>query len=339
MRSFNHTLILGALILCLLSSCGTIHQFPDENAVDPTAINTIEVELQIRAKDIIERDVTDGVNQSIQSDQTLRIIVEVYKLDNLRECLERKEILTNQSNPEAVSSKVTFLLASTQYRFMVWGDYVNTQQPGDQYYATTSNLRSIKIIEPMMTNSDHLDCFSGTYDLDLAPYRDKWDFSLPISITLERPIAKYMLITTDVEKFISQMQANSNAPSLSTLSQYRVKVIYSGYMINGFDTNSNEPNDAQEGFEYFATFQLLNTKEALIGFDYQFLNGHESSIPVSLQIFDEKGVVINEVNDVIVPLTRGDISIVKSDFLTRDYTPGIGIDPGFEGEIKINIPD
>ena len=29
----------------------------------------------------------------------------------------------------------------------------------------------------------------------------------------------------------------------------------------------------------------------------------------------------------------------RDEFLTRDYAPGIGINPGFDGEIDIVIPD
>ncbi|WP_418175779.1 DUF6562 domain-containing protein [Alistipes putredinis] len=30
---------------------------------------------------------------------------------------------------------------------------------------------------------------------------------------------------------------------------------------------------------------------------------------------------------------------MRDEFLTRDYAPGIGIDPGFDGDINITIPD
>lgn len=40
-----------------------------------------------------------------------------------------------------------------------------------------------------------------------------------------------------------------------------------------------------------------------------------------------------------MPIVRGKLTTVRDEFLTRDYAPGIGIDPGFDGEIDIVIPD
>ena len=76
-----------------------------------------------------------------------------------------------------------------------------------------------------------------------------------------------------------------------------------------------------------------------MGSDYIFVNGSESAVTVNLSIRDDKGNVLNEVSGINVPIVRGKLTTIRDEFLTKSYTPGIGIDTDFEGEINIVIPD
>ena len=60
---------------------------------------------------------------------------------------------------------------------------------------------------------------------------------------------------------------------------------------------------------------------------------------MNLNISDAQGNVINEVQGIQVPIVRGKLTSVRDEFLTRSFTPGIGIDPGFDGEINVVIPE
>ena len=73
--------------------------------------------------------------------------------------------------------------------------------------------------------------------------------------------------------------------------------------------------------------------------DYIFVNGSESAVKVNLTIRDGEGNLLNEIGDIDVPIVRGKLTTIRDEFLTRDYAPGIGINPGFDGEIDIVIPD
>ena len=48
---------------------------------------------------------------------------------------------------------------------------------------------------------------------------------------------------------------------------------------------------------------------------------------------------LNRIEGIDVPIVRGKLTTIRDEFLTRDYAPGIGIDPGFDGDINITIPD
>ena len=74
-----------------------------------------------------------------------------------------------------------------------------------------------------------------------------------------------------------------------------------------------------------------------MGFDYVFVNGESSSVNLSVEIVDKNGMTVNRVDNIVVPIYRGKQTIVRDKFFTREYNPGIGIDPGFDGEFNVYV--
>ena len=114
---------------------------------------------------------------------------------------------------------------------------------------------------------------------------------------------------------------------------------YAGYFPSGFNAYTNKPNDARTGMSFGCSMRPLSDKEAHLASDYIFVNGSESAVKVNLTIRDGEGNLLNEIGDIDVPIVRGKLTTIRDEFLTRDYAPGIGINPGFDGEIDIVIPD
>ena len=83
---------------------------------------------------------------------------------------------------------------------------------------------------------------------------------------------------------------------------------------------------------------LLPNNEACLAFDYVLVNGTESSVTLEMVICNEKGQEVNRVGGVEVPVRRNRITTVRDAFLTREFAPGIGINPGFDGEINVVVP-
>lgn len=128
----------------------------------------------------------------------------------------------------------------------------------------------------------------------------------------------------------------SQTPDLSTI---RVQVDYAGYFPSGFNAYTNKPNDARTGMWFECNMTPLTNKEAHLASDYIFVNGSESAVKVDLTIRDSEGNLLNRIEGIDVPIVRGKLTTIRDEFLTRDYAPGIGIDPGFDGDINITIPD
>ena len=64
----------------------------------------------------------------------------------------------------------------------------------------------------------------------------------------------------------------------------------------------------------------------------------ESSVTLEMVICNEKGTG-ESCHGVEVPVRRNRITTVRDAFLTREFAPSIGINPGFDGEINVVVPD
>ncbi len=229
-------------------------------------------------------------------------------------------------------------------------DYVDNGSVDDKYY-TIPSLSSISV--PAAGNyigdEDHKDTYVARQEIDLKAHRDRWNETVDVTVTLQRPMAKIEFIATDIDKFLDELAARhseitgsvaddllSQTPDLSTI---RVQVDYAGYFPSGFNAYTNKPNDARTGMWFECNMTPLTNKEAHLASDYIFVNGSESAVKVDLTIRDSEGNLLNRIEGIDVPIVRGKLTTIRDEFLTRDYAPGIGIDPGFDGDINITIPD
>lgn len=86
-------------------------------------------------------------------------------------------------------------------------------------------------------------------------------------------------------------------------------------------------------FVSVARFVLWIIKDnAELGFDYVFVNGHESSVTVSVEIYDRDGTLLSRSQPISVPLVRNKVTIVRGKFLTVKAEGGVSIDADFDGE-------
>ena len=120
---------------------------------------------------------------------------------------------------------------------------------------------------------------------------------------------------------------------------HQIHFIYNGYLPTGFNVLTQKLNDSQTGYHFDSTpTWIKGTPDARMGFDYIFVNGEQSSVTVSVEIVSKKdGTVVNRADGIVVPTYRGKETVVRDKFFTRDYAPGIGINPEFEGEFNIYV--
>ena len=347
-----------AYIFCLfllLAGCDNlILELPEGEGVDPSLVN---FNLNLAVDPAMEPYVPSGKASDSEGNVTehdVRWIVEIFR-DEIDGEPESSCVLTCDPAPDGNHRyNTSFDVHAGKYVIVAWADYVDDGSVADKYY-NVSSLSQISIAAPedYIGNEEHKDTYVAVEEVDLTGYRDKWNSTADHSITLQRPMAKIEFITTDVEKMLdnlaklynsSRHDANARLsdallsanPDLGTIE---IKVEYAGYLPSGFNVYTDKPNDAVLGMSFSSSLEQLSDEEARLGSDYVFVNGNESAVMVNLVISDNEGNLINRVAGIEVPIARGKLTTVKDEFLTKDYAPGIGIDPGFDGEIDIVIPE
>ncbi|MBR2060526.1 MAG: hypothetical protein IJ979_01170, partial [Tidjanibacter sp.] len=78
--------------------------------------------------------------------------------------------------------------------------------------------------------------------------------------------------------------------------------------------------------------------EAELGFDYVFVNGHQSWVNVSIAVYDEEGVKVSSTNPIEVPIVRSKLTTVRHTFLTSMTSEGVTVHPDFDGDHPYVVP-
>lgn len=338
-------------VLWLAGCDSTVLEFPDDaGGVDPSLVH---VNLNLSVDPSIEPFAPAGRSEGAAAEHDVRWMVEVFR-DEIDGEPEFDALLTCDPADDGQHATSTALdLHAGKYIVVAWADYVDDGSTADKYYSVPS-LDRITIAEAgdYLGDEEHKDTYVAVEEVDLTGYHDQWNAEVAHAVTLERPMAKIEFITTDVDKLLADLEearsgrASSRVPLSDNLlsdnpdlNALRVTVEYAGYLPSGFNVYTNKPNDAVQGMSFTCSLTRLSGNEARLGSDYIFVNGNESAVTVNLVIRDDAGNLVNRVDGINVPIARGKLTTIRDEFLTKDYAPGIGIDPDFEGEIDIVIPD
>ncbi len=335
------------VILWATSCDSSIMEYPEDGGVDPTKVQvvlTFAVDPSLEPYSKAE----GAVSSDEASTHDVRWIVEIFRDAIEGEPVERRVLSVDPALDGNHTMEATFDLHAAKYRVVAWMDYVDDGSTEDKYYAVSS-LSSIRIpeTEDYIGDEDHKDTYVGNQELDLTAYRDQWGQTVAQTIMLERPMAKIEFVTTDLDKLFDELTSQtasgrmvgSRPVTRADLASWQVSVEYDGYFPSGFNAYTNKPNDAREGVSFTSSMTALSEQEARFGSDYIFVNGSESKVYVNLTFRDDQGQVMNQVRGIEVPIVRGQLTQIRDEFLTQNFAPGIGIDPGFDGEIDFVIPD
>lgn len=346
MQRVLHRMLLWLAVL-LPAACTTVHEFPIEAPEVPDIEVTLDIETSIGDITIVEDTADHSFSvypQVFGSDYELRLVAEVYNSSNQ---LVTRVIHPLYTQNDTMSQSITLNLPPKQYYVMLWREYIRKSNPQQaMYYLTDNGLRSVTMLNANVGDRDEMDCCFGKAALELGRYVGQRDVHITIPVTLKRPVAKYILITNDIDRHTEKLLrtvANVDdavyAQTRAIINRYACKVIYQGNTLYGFDCYTGKPNDAKAGMFFDAQVELINDHEARIAFSYPFAFIEGDIIHAGLQIFDEAGNKIQEVPDVTIPVVQGKLTVIKSDFLTHEYPQGIVINQDFDGQFDITLPD
>lgn len=357
---------LCALIITLTAFCsGCVHEFPKEEI--PAGDGKVEVILDMHLvlgsmplyQVVQVGPDADPATRASSKDLDFRYIIDIYdaadtKRNRASTRVPSERITLNVPASEVkIDQSVSLRLKPGDYDILVWGDYVGTGSDTDLYY-NTADLSAITVIAEKdgehQGNSDDRQAFRGMTSVAISEADLLPDMAaagpkvIHLKSDLLRPMARFVFISTDVEDFLTRMRSESPAvngvPSNrpAQLSDYRIKVIYTGYMPFIFNAYIDKPTDSRQGQWFYGSLKRIDTNSATLGFDYMFVNGKEAGVQLGLEIYSaHTGKLIGSTGTITAPLMRGKTTEIRGRFLTAQAQDGVGIDPGFDGEFNIEI--
>ena len=152
---------------------------------------------------------------------------------------------------------------------------------------------------------------------------------------MERPLARYRLVSTDAAAYRNLIAHGEDLPPIEDL---RVGVTYEGFFPTGFNVAAGASNDAlNTGVGYASVPVAAEGDEWQVGADFVLTNGGESSVTVTVRMTDARtGEAVAIVEHVRIPYRRGHLTTVTGHFLTAGKTTGgVEVDTEWDGEIVI----
>lgn len=323
------------LLVTLLSAC--VHEFPTVEEESPIDIQLL-VSVSSGEMTLYQ---TIGFNRS-QSGQPAfrRYIVEAYRNAENRSSLDTQPVcraIAYQPADETESITIPLSLYADQYRIAVWMDYVDSPGATNPFYQTDLlSATHLPLPEAYVGDTDTKDCCAGVAEVDLVSRREQGETHIVIPCPLERPLAKFMFIATDIDHYITRVMSRSGrVVTRSDIDNYTARIVYTGFLPNGFNVLTNKPNDSALGYGCTTKVRNLENGEVCLGFDYVLINTHDAAVEAAIVIYDEEGVEVNQSPTVRIPLRRNGLTEIRDEFFTIENSKGISINPEFLGEYNI----
>lgn len=350
---FSSSAALVACALLCITSCA-VHEWPEQSPAD--VIVNLDFDTQLPQYKVLNEEGTRASHDG--RDYDIRYTIAAYRLLQDGSYAEEPFLLKVFSKDEIDELNATFRFSIYEgsYRFYVWTDFVLAGTQSDYFYNTT-NFRRISLQGTHEGNNDFRDAFSGSADLKVIRLGSK-ETPSTVTVQMRRPLAKFEFITTDLQEFITKTieamirkeEAEAAAKAGETksegdtktpvvdLEKYTVVFFYSGYMPNAYNMMEGKPCDSATGVKFSSAISAIDNHDARLGFDYVFVNGEESSVMVTVALYDEEGTQLSISRQIEVPIKRSMLTTVRGSFLMQNTGGGVAIDPGFEDEFNIYIP-
>lgn len=343
MRKLRYaSMILGGW-LSLLSLSGCVHEFPEEAGPDNAAVKCyIHLRYDLGSMPLLTTvpyNENGAKTRSATSDLDFRYLVRIMDDDDTgsRTAVSRgvvEEICVSVPAPaegESVDRTFEVSLPAGRYSVVAWSDFVDAGSTADKYYQT-DDMRYITIMtgadgtHPGATEARQAFRGGATADIPAAGQERRVD----IYVDMERPMAKFRFIATDVNEFLSRRSRG--------IDDYYAVVNYPTYMPHVFNARLDRPTDSRQGQSFRSEIVTLSDGVAALGFDYVFVNHNDASVQLSIDIYERAtNRRMSSSNVVTAPLRRNHVTEIRGRFFTTDAQGGVGVNPGFNGEYNVEI--
>lgn len=341
-KALNRHLRVGAALLILPMLGGCVHEWPDTDATqrrvrlhfyyDPPTDFWDQHEMVVNRSDL--PPFTDRYHIKVYREGDKDKFFPVAEYDFTRGDNMRRDFTTGIDLPPG------------DYELFAWSDWAGAES-AKSFFFDTSDFSNIIYSEPYNGNNELRDAFRGEAKIHVDNPIDA-GYDVLVEVPLERPLARYEFISTDLREFIKGEETRGMLSFITRgpedkpvrvpdFSGYRIKMIYTGYMPSTYNNITDKPTDSRTGMSYDAEIKMVDEDHARLGFDYVLVNGKESSVAVALQVYDPTGELIAQTNTINVETKRNRNTSVYGRFLTSKASGGVGINPDYDGDFNIEI--
>ena len=352
-------LIAGVMSLFAFICCD-VHEFPETNQ------RRIPLELNLHFNtdmpDYKEITYTKGSDTKIPyGGHDIRYIVNAYRVDNVRSATRQADttFVFTKPNDGYLDESLVLTLPEGTYDFKVWTDYVDNSSTSDKYYCT-SDFEEIILANksPHSGSNTYREAFRGygnatVSDPLLYVSHVAENIHNVADVEMVRPMGRYKFISTDVDIFLTRvmemmkeqgklLNINLNADSKAYYEQvlqainitgYKVVFRYNAFMPCSFNMFTDKPADSWTGISYTSQMEIdPSYKEMIMGHDFVFVNGSETTLSISLEVYNAENEKVSATNPIYVPIVRNKLTLVKGEFLTSTASGGVSINPGYDGD-------
>lgn len=321
--------VLWAAVLAVFSLLGSscVHEWPDPGCGEPYRLR-LEFDT---SWETMSYDYTRAQATETQMVYTIRAFALTdggdIDRDNYREVTFSRDISGGYDCDTSID------LGAGRYRVMAWAGFTTD---GRQYYDTADFAGITVDTDPYSGDTDLRDAFRGWTDIEI-PAMARGTEDAGAVIEMARPLARYEFISTGLGEFLEE--EGELVGKTVTLDDYYVVVSYPQFMPNSYNMFTSRPNDSLTGISFEGALSPYGDDEALLGFDYVFVNGSDASVEVRVSVYRKAdGQLVSRTPMVRVPLKRSFNTVVKGSFLLRKSSGGVGINPDYDGDINISAP-
>lgn len=333
MKNFIRLALIAAALVPL-AAC--VHEYPEEGKeIDPTEIG-LTLELST------DPSITSAsvFSKSGETAPYVYFVIELYKDDYTGEPAVRHEEGAIRNSDGSASLTVTVPVHAGKYRLAAFAACVEDETGSGCIY-NLDDLGNISFASGEYAGSTALkECYDLRMDIDLS--NSEWHSEETVSGVLSAPVGRLEIISEDAADFVTKLQTSvGQAANDETFwEDYELRWDYALYSPVGYNVFTGMPEDSETGIGFRSDIFPLNENEVLMGYDYIFVNGEKAGVNITLGLYERAtGNLLNTYSGLTADIFRGETTVIRGDFLTTNQGSGIGIDPGFDGDIDITLPD
>ena len=111
-------------------------------------------------------------------------------------------------------------------------------------------------------------------------------------------------------------------------------------MPSSYSMVTDRANDSEVNVRFASKLIQVNSKTAIMGFDYVLANpstSTQTNVIMGIELRDKDGTVLASHPQVRVPLNRSQYTVIEGRFLMQESSGGITLNPDFEGEFVVPV--